>query len=92
MAFHEGRAFGLPILAVRASYCERFIEDGRTGLLYGNATELAFGMLGLVREPKRIGKLARAAALAKPSAPYTWADAAGSFLKQRAGCVKVPDA
>jgi len=83
MAFHEARAFGLPILAVRAPYSEPFIEDGRTGLLFATAAELARGMLGLVREPRRLRGLAAGAAESRPRISYTWADAARSFLSQR---------
>jgi glycosyltransferase involved in cell wall biosynthesis len=83
MAFHEARAFGLPILAVRAPYSEPFIEDGRTGLLFENAAELAGGVLELVREPGRVEELAKAAASACPASTYGWADAARSFLSQR---------
>jgi glycosyltransferase involved in cell wall biosynthesis len=82
MAFHEARAFGLPILAVRAPYSAPFIETGRTGLLCESAAELAEGMLELVREPRRARDLAAGAAAARPSSSYTWDDAAESFLKQ----------
>ena len=85
MAFHEARAFGLPILAVRAPYSEPFIEDGRTGLLFESAAELAGGLLELGRRPERLRDLAAAAAESRPAAAYTWADAARSFLSQRAG-------
>lgn len=85
MAFHEARAFGLPILAVRAPYSEPFIEEGRTGLLFESAAELARGTLGLVREPQRQQRLAASAAEARPAAAYTWTDAARSFLSQRRG-------
>ncbi len=85
MAFHEARGFGLPILAVRAPYSEPFIEDGRTGLLFGSAAELAGGVLGLVRQPQRLRRLAASAAEARPAVACTWADAACSFLSQRAG-------
>jgi hypothetical protein len=90
MAFHEALAFGLPILAVRARYAEPFIEDGRTGHLFGSAAELAGGMLELVRKPGRVKDLARAAERARPKDATTWADAARSFLKQRGGCAKLP--
>jgi len=83
MAFHEARAFGLPILAVRAPYSEPFIEDGRTGLLFTTAAELARGMLGVVREPGRLRRLAVGAAAGRPPVSYTWDDAARSFLSQR---------
>jgi glycosyltransferase involved in cell wall biosynthesis len=83
MAFHEARAFGLPILAVRAPYSVPFIEDGRTGLLFASAAELAEGMLGLVREPGRARELAAGAAEARPVSSYTWDDAARSFIEQR---------
>ena len=84
MAFHEARAFGLPILAVRAPYSEPFIEDGRTGLLFESAAELAGGTLELVRRPERLRNLAAAAAESRPAVAYSWADAARSFLSQRA--------
>jgi glycosyltransferase involved in cell wall biosynthesis len=84
MAFHEARAFGLPILAVRAPYSEPFIEDGRTGFLFESAAELAGGTLELVRRPERLRGLAAAAAERRPAAAYSWADAARSFLGQRA--------
>ena len=90
MAFHEALAYGLPILAVRARYAEPFIEDGRAGLLFGNAADLAGGMLELVRKPGRLKDLARAASRARPADAYTWTDAARSFLKQHAGYAKVP--
>ena len=83
MAFHEARAFGLPILAVRAPYSEPFIEDGRTGLLFESAAELAGGTLELARQPERLRDLAAAAAASRPEAVYTWTDAARSFLSQR---------
>jgi len=83
MAFHEARAFGLPILAVRAPYSEPFIDDGRNGLLFESPAELAGGVLDLVRDPERVRELAAGAALSRPSASYTWDDAARSFLKQR---------
>ena len=86
MAFHEARAFGLPILAVRATYSEPFVDDGRTGLLFDSAGELAAGTLGLARDPGRVSELAEGAARARPAAIRTWAEAARSFLKQRAGC------
>lgn len=84
MAFHEARAFGLPILAVRAPYSEPFIEDGRTGLFFESAAELAGGTLEVVRRPQRLRDLAAAAAERRPASAYTWADAARSFLGQRA--------
>lgn len=87
MAFHEARAFGLPILAVRAPYSEPFIDDGRTGLLFESAAELAEGALELVRDPGRSRRLAAAAAGARPKEAPTWAGAAGSFLSQREGYV-----
>jgi glycosyltransferase involved in cell wall biosynthesis len=83
MAFHEARAFGLPILALRAPYSEPYIEPGRTGLLFESVTELARGLLGLVRRPERMAALARQAAADRPADPYSWADAARSFLSQR---------
>ena len=83
MAFHEARAFGLPILAIRAPYSEPFIEPGRTGLLFESAGELARGTLELVRQPGRLRTLAASAAASQPAATYTWADAARSFLSQR---------
>jgi glycosyltransferase involved in cell wall biosynthesis len=83
MAFHEARAFGLPILAVRAPYSEPFIETGRTGLLFENAGELAEGMLELARQPERARDLAASAAAARPASFYTWDDAARAFLEQR---------
>jgi D-inositol-3-phosphate glycosyltransferase len=83
MAFHEARAFGLPILAVRAPYSEPFIETGRTGLLFESSGELAEGMLELAREPERARDLAASAAAARPALSYTWDDAARSFLEQR---------
>ncbi len=86
MAFHEARAFGLPILAVRAPYSEPFIEEGRTGLLFATATELARGLLGLVREPGRLRELAAGAAESRPRLSYTWSDAARSFLSLREIC------
>jgi glycosyltransferase involved in cell wall biosynthesis len=82
MAFHEARAFGLPILALRAPYCEPFIEQGRTGLLFDSVTELARGFLELVRRPGSLAALA-AAAVSRPADPYSWTDAARSFLSQR---------
>lgn len=85
MAFHEARAFGLPILAVRAPYSEPFIAAGRTGLLFESAAELARGTLGLVREPQRLRRLAASAAEARPATAHTWTDAARSFLSQRQG-------
>ena len=85
MAFHEARAFGLPILALRAPYSEPFIESGRNGLLYESAAELARGTLELVRRPERLRDLAAGAVGSRPAAVYTWADAARSFLRQRAG-------
>jgi glycosyltransferase involved in cell wall biosynthesis len=85
MAFHEARAFGLPILAVRAPYSEPFIEDGRTGLLFESAAELARGTLEFVRQPEHLRRLAVSAAEARPASIYTWADAARSFLSQRGG-------
>ncbi len=85
MAFHEARAFGLPILAVRAPYSEPFIENGRTGLLFGSVAELAEGVLELVRQPGRLRRLAATAVESRPSIGYTWADAARSFLSQREG-------
>jgi glycosyltransferase involved in cell wall biosynthesis len=88
MAFHEARAFGLPILAVRAPYSEPFIEDGRTGLLFESAAELAAGTLELVRQPARVRNMAGAAS--RPAAVQTWADAARSFLSQRASCAIFP--
>lgn len=84
MAFHEARAFGLPILALRAPYSEPFIESGRDGLLFDSAEELARGTLELVRRPDGLRDLAAGAAGSRPAAVYTWADAAWSFLRQRA--------
>ena len=85
MAFHEARAFGLPILAVRAPYSKPFIEDGRTGLLFESAAELAAGTLEFVRQPERLRRLTASAAESRPSIAWTWADAARSFLSQREG-------
>ncbi len=85
MAFHEARAFGLPILAVRAPYSEPFLENGLTGLLFGSVAELAEGVLDLVRQPGRLRRLAATAVESRPSIAYTWADAASSFLSQREG-------
>jgi glycosyltransferase involved in cell wall biosynthesis len=85
MAFHEARAFGLPILALRAPYSEPFIGEGRTGLLFETAADLARGTLELVRHPERLRVLAAAALENRPAADYTWADAARSFLRQRRG-------
>jgi glycosyltransferase involved in cell wall biosynthesis len=86
MAFHEARAFGLPILAVRAPYSEPYIEDGRTGLLFGSAADLARGTLELVRHPERMRKLATASIEGRQACVYSWADAAKSFLSQRKSC------
>jgi len=86
MAFHEARAFGLPILALRAAYSEPFIESGRNGLLFDSAAELARGTAELARRPERLRDLASAAAESRPAAVYTWAEAARSFLSQRQGC------
>ncbi len=83
MAFHEARAFGLPILAIRAPYSEPFIEPGRTGLLFESAGELAQGTLEIVRQPGRLRALAASAAASRTAAAYTWTDAARSFLSQR---------
>ncbi len=85
MAFHDARAFGLPLLAVRAAYSEPLVEPGWTGLLFGSAAELAEGVLGLVRDPERARRLAASAASARPAATSTWTGAARSFLSQRAG-------
>lgn len=85
MAFHEARAFGLPILALRAPYSEPFIESGRTGLLFDSAAELASGTLELARRPGRLRDLAAAAVGSQPVAVYTWSDAARSFMSQREG-------
>lgn len=84
MAFHEARAFGLPVLAVRAPYSEPFIEEGRTGLLFESAAELAGGTLELVRDPGRARELAKGAAAARPVSKAGWDDAALAFLTQRA--------
>ena len=85
MAFHEARAFGLPILALRAAYSEPFIEPGRTGLLFDSGAELARGTVELIRHPERLGLLAEAAAGSPSATVHTWAEAAGSFLRQRKG-------
>lgn len=83
MAFHEARAFGLPILAVRAPYSEPFITPGRTGLLFGSVEELARGALELVRQPERLRDLAAAAAESRTAVVTTWAGAARAFLSLR---------
>lgn len=83
MAFHEARAFGLPILAVRAPYSEPFITPGRTGFLFDSTADLARGALELVRQPERLRDLAAAAAESRAAVVTTWADAARSFLSQR---------
>ena len=83
MAFHEARAFGLPVLAVRAPYSEPFIVPGRSGLLFDSAEELARGALELVRQPQRLRELAASTAESRPAAAPTWAGAARSFLSQR---------
>ena len=83
MAFHEARAFGLPILAMRAPYSEPFIEPGRTGHLFDSLDELARGTIALARQPGRVREMAAAAARSRPGAVYTWTDAARSFLSQR---------
>lgn len=83
MAFHEARAFGLPILAIRAPYSEPFIEPGRTGLLFESAEGLARGTLELVRLPERLRALAASAAEIRTAGSSTWDDAALSFLSQR---------
>jgi glycosyltransferase involved in cell wall biosynthesis len=90
MAFHEARAFGLPILAIRAPYSEPYIEDGRTGLLFGSAADLARGTLELVRRPERLRALAAASTASRPVSAYTWGDAARSFLSQRESCATMP--
>jgi glycosyltransferase involved in cell wall biosynthesis len=83
MAFHEARAFGLPILALRAAYSEPFITQGQTGLLFDSAAELARGTLELVRQPGRLRDLAAAAAESRTAVVTTWAGAARAFLSQR---------
>jgi len=83
MAFHEARAFGLPILAVRAPYSEPFITQGRTGLLFDSTAELALGALELVRQPERLRDLAAAAAESRTAVVMTWAGAARAFLSLR---------
>jgi glycosyltransferase involved in cell wall biosynthesis len=83
MAFHEARAFGLPIVAVRAPYSEPFITQGRTGLLFDSTAELALGALELVRKPERLRDLAAAAAESRTAVGTTWAGAARAFLSLR---------
>ena len=83
MAFHEARAFGLPILALRAAYSEPFIEPGRNGFLFDSEAELARGTVDLARRPGRLRDLAAAAVRSRPAVSYTWAEAARSFLRQR---------
>lgn len=83
MAFHEARAFGLPILAIQAPYSEPFIVPGRSGLLFDSAEELARGVLELVRQPQRLRELAASTAKSRPAVIFSWADAARSFLAQR---------
>ena len=83
MAFHEARAFGLPILAVRAPYSEPFITQGQTGLLFDSTAELARGALELVRQPERLRDLAAAAAESRTAVVTTWAGAARAFLSLR---------
>jgi glycosyltransferase involved in cell wall biosynthesis len=90
MAFHEARAFGLPILAVRAPYSEPYIEDGLNGLLFGSVADLARGTLELVRNPERLRALAAASRESRPVCAYSWTDAARSFLSQRDGCATMP--
>ena len=81
MAFHEARAFGLPILAVRAPYSEPFITPGRTGLLFGSVAELARGALELVRQPERLRDLAAAAAESRTAVVTTWAGRGQGFFE-----------
>ena len=83
MAFHEARAFGLPVLALRAPYSEPYIEAGRNGLLFGSVAALARGTLDLARRPERLQALAAAAAESRSPDAYTWIEAARSFLSQR---------
>jgi glycosyltransferase involved in cell wall biosynthesis len=86
MAFHEARAFGLPVLALRAAYSAPFIEPGRNGLLFGSAAGLARGVRKLARDPRRMRALAVTAAESRPDAARSWTDAARSFLSLREGC------
>jgi len=90
MAFHEARAFGLPVLAIRAPYSEPFIAPGSTGFLYDSPDALARGLLGLVRRPERLRSLEAAARRRPARTDYLWPDAARSFLRQRTACAIVP--
>ncbi|HSA96839.1 MAG TPA: glycosyltransferase, partial [Acidobacteriota bacterium] len=83
MAVHEARAFGLPVLALRAPYSEPYIESGKGGLLFGSLAALVRGTLDLARRPERLRALAAAAENSRPADAYAWADAARSFLSQR---------
>jgi glycosyltransferase involved in cell wall biosynthesis len=61
MAAHEARAFGLPILGLRAPYLEDLVENGRTGSLGDTVEDLAVGALALIRAPERLAGMSRAA-------------------------------
>jgi len=82
MAFHEARAFGLPVLAFKAPYSEAYIQPGTTGYLYSTIPDLVRGCLKLIREPQELKELRRTTGRAGVRFSYTWEDAAQLFLEQ----------
>ena len=86
MALQEARAAGLPILALDAGYARHHFTDGDDGLLCDSVAALAAALLGLARDPPRLRRLADRARASRPTAGYTWTDAARRLLAELARC------
>ncbi len=82
LAFHEARAFGLPLIAIRAPYSKPYVRPGKNGRLYATIGGLARGCLELIRNPDQLDELRERAWRARDEPDYSWKDAGRDFMSQ----------
>ncbi|MEM7657055.1 MAG: glycosyltransferase [Bacteroidota bacterium] len=80
MAMQEGRAFGLPILALDGGYAYAHVEAGKTGHLCETYADLATTFLHLIRQPEGLQQLMETAAAEQPNYP-SWEAAARRYVE-----------
>lgn len=80
MSLQEARAFRLPILALKGGNVENHVENGRTGWLVDNMSEVVHRLENLVKRPKDLVQIQQCIVQQTSNNFYNWETAAKQFL------------